>query len=95
MTAENFTAGLKQANLATKVDIADFVKETDFDNKIKNINKKVTSNNTKHVGAENKFTDQTETVAQISEKGYDFLLGRIYFTGNDGYQNFFCFCPNA
>ena len=22
------------------------------------------------------------------EKGYDFLLGRLHFTGNDGYQNF-------
>ena len=32
-------------------------------------------------------------VAQISEKGYDFLLGRIYFTGNDGNQNFFVFVP--
>ena len=27
-------------------------------------------------------------VAEISEKGYDFLLGRMYFTGNDGYQIF-------
>ena len=30
----------------------------------------------------------TNKVAQISEKRHDFLLGRIYFTGNDGYQNF-------
>ena len=30
-------------------------------------------------------------VTQISEKGYDFLLGRMYFTGNDGSS----FCPNA
>ena len=42
LTAENFTATLKQAILATEVDIADFVKETDFDNKLKNLNKKVT-----------------------------------------------------
>ena len=32
-------------------------------------------------------------VAQISEKGYDILLGRIYFTGNDGNQNSFVFAP--
>ena len=30
LTAENFTARLKQANLATKDDISDFLKETDF-----------------------------------------------------------------
>ena len=28
---------------------------------------------------------------QISETRYDFLLGRMYFTGNDGYQNFLVF----
>ena len=28
---------------------------------------------------------------QISEKEYGFLLGRIYFKGNDGYQNFLVF----
>ena len=30
---------------------------------------------------------------QISEKGYDFLLGTMYFTGNDCYQNFLVFAP--
>ena len=48
LSAENFTAILKQANLATKTHIADFVKETDFNNKLKNLNKNVTSNKTKH-----------------------------------------------
>ena len=27
----------------------------------------------------------------MSKEGYDFLLGRMYFTGNDGYQNFLIF----
>ena len=40
---ETFTAGLKEANPATKPDIADFAKETDFENKLNNINKKVNS----------------------------------------------------
>ena len=35
-TSENFTAIVKQANLASKSDIANFVKKTDFDNKLKN-----------------------------------------------------------
>ena len=38
LTAENFTARLKQANLASKSDIANFVKKIDFDDKLKNLN---------------------------------------------------------
>ena len=44
LTAENFAARLAQANLASKNDIAALVKKTDFDDKLKNLNKKVTSN---------------------------------------------------
>ena len=82
---------LARANLATKADIADLVEEKDFDNKLKNINKKVTSKKTKHVKAEKKLTDLTKAVAQISEKGYDFSLGRMYFTGDSDYQNVLVF----
>ena len=41
--------------------------------------------------AEKKITDLTNKVAQISEKRYDFLLCKIYFTDNDGYQHFLIF----
>ena len=34
MVADNFAARLAQAKLGTKDDIADFVKETDFDNEL-------------------------------------------------------------
>ena len=37
LTSENFTARLKQANLASANDTAHFVKKTDFDNKLKNV----------------------------------------------------------
>ena len=47
LTAENFTAKLKQAYLANKADIADLTKEKDFDNKLRNINKKVVQNEKK------------------------------------------------
>ena len=40
LIADNFGARLEEANLATKNDIADFVKETDFDKNLKNINRK-------------------------------------------------------
>ena len=55
LTAENFSARLKQANLATKGNIADFVKKTNFDDKLKNLYKKVTSNKSKHVLVENEL----------------------------------------
>ena len=44
LTAENFAARLKQANLVTKID---------FDEKLKSLNQKVNSNKTKHLFIEN------------------------------------------
>ena len=55
LTAENFTARLKQANLAAEDDITDFIKKTDFDDKLKHLNKKVTSNKSKHLLIENEL----------------------------------------
>ena len=52
LTSETFAARLKQANLASKTDIpniTDFVKKPDFDKKLKNVNKKVTSNKTRDI----------------------------------------------
>ena len=46
LTSEKFTARLKQANLVCKSHIARFVKKTDFDDKLKILNKKVSSNKT-------------------------------------------------
>ena len=37
LTSENFTARLKQVNLASKNDIANFAKKTDFDNELKDV----------------------------------------------------------
>ena len=44
-----FAARLKQVNLASKIDIANLVTKTDFDNKLLSFNKSINSNNTKHV----------------------------------------------
>ena len=59
-SAENFAARLKQANLATKDETDNFVEKTDFDDKLKNLTKKVISNKTKHLEAEKKLIDQTK-----------------------------------
>ena len=53
LTSENFTARLRQANLASENDFANFVKKTDFYNELEILNKKITSNKTKHVLVEN------------------------------------------
>ena len=47
LIVENFAVRLKQPNLGTKTDIDDFVEKTDFDDKLKNLNKRVTSNKIK------------------------------------------------
>ena len=41
LTKEYFAARLKEAKLATKADIADFVQKTGFDDKLKNFNKTI------------------------------------------------------
>ena len=62
LTAGNFGERLKQAKLATKDDIADFVKKTYFDEKLININKKVTSNKARHLEAgKNKMIHQKKS----------------------------------
>ena len=48
-------------------------------------------NKTKHIDRQKACWSHKKNIAQISEKKYDFLLGRIYLTGNNGYQSFLVF----
>ena len=73
LTAENFTARLKQANLVTK---------TDFDKKLTSFNRKITSNKTKYLGVQKKLNS-------LITSDYNFLLSRMYFISNDGSLNTF------
>ena len=93
VTANNFASRLAQVNLSSKTDIANLVKKTDFDDKLKILNKKVTSNKTKHVLAENELNELSETMKLLSTKDFDFLLGRMYFTRSDGFQYLFVYEP--
>ena len=77
LTAENFAARLKQVDLLNK---------TDFDNKLTNFNKRITSNKIKHVEVQKKLN-------RLITKDYNFFLGRIYFRNNDGSQNTFVYQP--
>ena len=64
-----------------------------MDNKLKNLNKKFISNKTIHVLIENELNELSEKVKLLSTKSYNFFLGRIYFTSNDGSQNTFFYQP--
>ena len=48
LTGENVTATLTKENLTSKSDIANIIKKTNFDDKLKNLNKNLTSNKMKH-----------------------------------------------
>ena len=54
LTTENFALRLAQTYLTSKNDIANFVL-TDFDDKLKYLNKKITSNKTKYVLLKNEL----------------------------------------
>ena len=77
LTAENFAAKLKQADLVNK---------TDFDNKLTSFNKRITSNKIKQLEAQKKLNSPIT-------KHYNLFLGRIYFTSNGGSQNIFVYQP--
>ena len=91
LAPDHFTGRLKQANLASKNDIPDFLKKTDFDGKLKNLNKKVISNKTKHELSEIELNELSKKFKLLSAKDYNFFLSRIYFTSNHGSQNTFLY----
>ena len=69
LTAENFVARLKKANLMNK---------TDFDNNLISLNRKITSNKTKYLEVQKKLNS-------LITKDYNFFLDRFYFTSNYGF----------
>ena len=89
LTSENFTTRLIQANLASKSDIANFIKKTDFDNKLKNVR----SN-------KNELIKLSKKVKAISTKGLTKDLmnklsipnGAKYFSSGT-FQNYLVFIP--
>ena len=75
LTAENFTARLKQADLVDKID---------FDYKLIGFSRKVTPNKTKYLEVQKKLNS-------VITKDYNSFLGIIYFTNNYGFQNMLFF----
>ena len=84
-TAEIFALRLKQTNLVGKSDIANLVNKTYFDETLKNLNKKITSNETKNVLVENEFKKLQTFNSSLS-------IGQSYFN-NDGAELYLKFQP--
>ena len=70
LTKETFNAKLKPANFASKNDIADFPKIKHFDEKLININKKVTLN--KVTKYKQKSINKTNTSKRVNKKCKEF-----------------------
>ena len=66
------------------------MKRTNFNRKLKNINKKVTLSKTKHVEVENKLNELSSEIKLLPTKGY---IGKIYFTSSFGFENTFAYQP--
>ena len=74
-------ARLAQENLASKSDIANFVKKTDFHNKLKKLNKNVTSNKTKYVLVENELNNYQKSWSNINKINKRCIfIGANYFS---------------
>ena len=78
LTAEQFTARLKQTHLETKEDIADFVKKTDLDDQL-HLDKKVTSNISKHLLIENESKKLQDKVKKLQTFDSSLFNSQIYF----------------
>ena len=77
LTPENLTERLKQAQLANKND--DFAKQTDFDDKLKNINKKVTLSKIKQIEVERKLNDLFKETKLINKRLKLFLRQNVFY----------------
>ena len=67
---------MAQENLASKNDIATLLKKTEFDNKLKHLNKKVTSNKSKNVLVENELK-------KIQTIDSNLFVGQSYFFNDE------------
>ena len=67
LTIENFTDRLKQTNLQTKANVADFIDTAYFKENLTNINTKVNSNKTKTLNAEKKLKDHITSHTKLKD----------------------------
>ena len=82
-TADIFALRLKWANLASRSDLVNLVNKTYFDEKLKNLYRKITSNKTKIVLVENEFK-------KLQTFDSSLFIGQSCFN-NDGAQIYLIF----
>ena len=68
--AHNFVAKLKLVNLASKSDIVDLVKKTNFDDKLINLNKIATLDKTVHSPIQDELNEVSVKVELTSTYGF-------------------------
>ena len=90
LIAENFTSRLKQANLATKGNVARFIKKENFNDELKKLNKKVTSNKSKYLLVENKFKNLQDKKEKLQTYDSSLFIVQTYFF-NGGAQLYLIF----
>ena len=90
LTSENLNARLKQANLASKNDIANFIKKADFDDKLKNITSNKNELN-KLSKKKNKAISTKGLTTDLINK-FSILNGAKYFSSGI-FQNYLVFIP--
>ena len=79
---------ISTSKFSKKGDITNFIKKTDFDDKLKNLNKNVTSVKTKRVLVENELNELLKKIKVISTKGltkglvnkFSIINGAKYFS---------------
>ena len=59
------------------------MRKTDFNNKLISFNRKINSNK--------KIFGSSKKLNSLTTKNYNFFLGRMFFTSNDGSQNTFVY----
>ena len=62
------------------------MRKTDLDKKLMSFNRTFISNKTKYLEIQKKLN-------RLTTKDYNFFLGRLYFTSNDGLENMFVYQP--
>ena len=82
-STDNFAARLARAKWLHKAHIADFMIEKDFDDKLKNVEEKLTLNKIKDVLVQNESNKLLEKVKLISTKGLTKDLTNWYIVLND------------
>ena len=70
-------AKITEKKVVNETNIVDFIKKTNFDDKLNNISKKVTLNKSQYLLVENELNELSEKVKLLSIKSYNSLLWDI------------------